>query len=92
MDMLHDGYICMEGCVCYWRFGASHVAYARHVANVFFYVEMGVKGAGSGGGLDVWGVTSRALMMRLVITPRRICASGVKQLVLSVVVVVIIFF
>ena len=28
---------------------------------------MGVKGAGSGGGLDVWGVTSRALMMRLVI-------------------------
>ena len=23
-----------------------HVAYARHVANVFFNVEMGVKGAG----------------------------------------------
>ena len=44
-----------------------HVAYARHVANVLFYVEMGVKGAGSGGGLDVWGVTSQALMMRLVI-------------------------
>ena len=43
-----------------------HVAYARHVANVF-YVEMRVKGAGGGGGLDVWGVTSRALMMRLVI-------------------------
>ena len=44
-----------------------HVAYARHVANVLFYVEMGVKGAVGGGGLDVWGVTSRALMMRLVI-------------------------
>ena len=41
-----------------------HVAYARHVANVLFYVEMVVKGAGGGGGLpDVWGVTSRALMM-----------------------------
>ena len=49
-----------------------HVAYARHVhvANVFFYVEIGVKGAGGGGGLDVWGVTSRALMMRLVIWPK----------------------
>ena len=33
-----------------------HVAYARHVvANVLFYVEIGVKGAGGGGGLDVWG-------------------------------------
>ena len=31
-----------------------HVAYTRHVvANVLFYVEIGVKGAG--GGLDVWG-------------------------------------
>ena len=28
---------------------------------------MGVKGAGGGGGLDVWGVPSRALMMWLVI-------------------------
>ena len=44
-----------------------HVAYARHVANVLFYVEMGVKGIGGGGGLDVWGVTSRVLMLRLVI-------------------------
>ena len=35
-----------------------HVAYARHVALL--------KRAGGGGSLDVWGVTSRALMMRLV--------------------------
>ena len=33
----------------------------------FFYVEMVVKGAGGGGGLDVWGVMSRAPMMWLVI-------------------------
>ena len=44
-----------------------HVAYARYIANVFFYVEMGVKGAGGCGGLDVWGVTSQALKMRFVI-------------------------
>ena len=33
-----------------------HVAYARHVrCNVLFYVEIGVKRAGGGDGLDVWG-------------------------------------
>ena len=30
-------------------------------------------------------ITSPALMLQLVVTPRRVCASGVKQLVVSVV-------
>ena len=37
---------------CFWRFGAS-CSNIRHV--IYFYVEIGVKGTGSYGGLDVWG-------------------------------------
>ena len=36
------------------------------------------------------GVMTSPALMQLVVTPRRVCASGVKQLVLSVVVVIVV--
>ena len=45
-----------------------------------------MKGAAGGGGLDVWGGYKSGSDSYPALTPRRVCASGVKQSVVSVVV------